>query len=191
NYVSLPGYIEILSGRPTMCTDNKCARVQVPTFLDEARAARASVAAFSAWESIANAATSNPGGFFVSAGRHDNEAIDPWPGEGQYRPDHFTADAARAYSARVRPDVFFLGLGDTDERAHHGDYPGYVDALRRADDTLGRLVELTDNTTTSVVTADHGRAVTFNHHGAMPEAARVWMVASGPRIFARGEVTSP
>ena len=42
-----------------------------------------------------------------------------------------------------------------------------------------------------VVTADHGRAVSFNNHGSMPEAARVWMVGAGPRFAARGSVASP
>jgi arylsulfatase A-like enzyme len=42
-----------------------------------------------------------------------------------------------------------------------------------------------------VVTADHGRASDFRSHGQGPEAARVWMVASGPRFTARGHVVSP
>lgn len=191
NYVSLPGYMEILGGRPARCQDNKCARVTLPSLLDEARGAGAKVAVYSSWPPIELAATAWPGGFEVSCGRHHDEAIDPWPGDGEYRPDRFTTEAAIAYYAKERPDVFFLGLGDPDEHAHRGDYAGYVGALRRADETVGRLLELVDRTTTVIVTADHGRAVTFDHHGGMAEAGRVWLVAAGPRFAARGAVTSP
>jgi hypothetical protein len=190
NYVSLPGYNEILGGRAPRCQDNKCTRTPLPSLLDEARAAGAKVAAFSSWETIALAASSAPGGFKLSCGRNHDDAIDPWPGEGDYRPDHLTIDLALAYYEKERPDVFFLGLGDTDEHAHHGNYPQYVQALRRADDVVGRLVNLIDENTTIVVTADHGRAESFNHHGGMVEAGRVWLAAAGPHFHARGEVIS-
>lgn len=191
NYVSLPGYIEILGGRPARCQDNQCSRTPLPSLLDEARAAGAKVAAFSSWERIDLAASSAPGAFELSCGRHSDESINPWPGDGDYRPDRFTSELALAYYAKERPDVFYLGLGDPDEHAHRGDYQGYVGALRRADETVGRLLELVDRKTTVIITADHGRAATFDHHGGMPEAARVWMVAAGPRFIARGAVSSP
>lgn len=197
NYVSLPGYNEILSGRPPYaCHDNDCARTIVPTILDESREAGAKVAAFASWERLELAATAKPEAFFLSCGRHGDAAIDPSPGNGDYRPDRITADAALAYYEKEQPDVFFLGLGDPDEYAHRGDYAGYVRALRHADDVVGRLVSILERTgergrrTHIVVTADHGRAKDFSHHGAMPEAARVWMVASGPRFFARGSIAS-
>jgi hypothetical protein len=39
------------------------------------------------------------------------------------------------------------------------------------------------------VTADHGRAADFREHGAAhPESARVWLVAAGSAIRARGRV---
>ncbi len=52
NYVSQPGYEEILGGRAPRCTDNKCGRTALPSLLDEARAAGAKVAAFASWERI-------------------------------------------------------------------------------------------------------------------------------------------
>jgi hypothetical protein len=196
NYVSLPGYTELLSGRASHCTDNDCARTTLPSILDESRAAGGKVAAFASWERLDLATTASPGAFRVSCGRHGDPAVDPWPGYGDYRPDRITADVALAYYQAEQPDVFFLGLGDPDELAHRGDYHGYVAALRHADDVIGRLVAILDRTdrgrsTHLIVTADHGRATDFRNHGAMPEAARVWMVASGPRFLARGTVLSP
>lgn len=197
NYVSLPGYTELLGGRPSRCTDNGCARTTLPSLLDEARAAGAKVAAFASWEKLDLATTAAPGGFVSSCGRRGDPAIDPWPGHGDYRPDRITADAALAHYELERPDVFFLGLGDPDEYAHRGDYPGYLAALRHADETVGRLLALLDRMgergrrTHVVVTADHGRSSDFANHGSMPEAARVWMAAAGPRFIARGNVASP
>lgn len=191
NYISLPGYNEILGGRPARCQENSCGRTALPSLMDEAREAGAKVAVYSSWERIDLAASVSPGAFEMSCGRHEDASIDPWPGNGDYRPDRVTSEVALAYYAKERPDVFFLGLGDTDEHAHRGDYAGYVNALRRADETVGRLLELVDRKTTVIVTADHGRADTFDHHGGMPEASRVWMVAAGPRFNARGQVMSP
>ncbi|HWZ91426.1 MAG TPA: hypothetical protein VNW92_21340, partial [Polyangiaceae bacterium] len=42
------------------------------------------------------------------------------------------------------------------------------------------------------VTADHGRADSFVNHGQpYPESARVWLVASGSALGARGFVAAP
>jgi hypothetical protein len=196
NYVSLPGYTELLGGRASRCMDNGCTRTTLPSILDEARAAGARVAAFASWEKLDLATTAMPGAFVSSCGRQGDPAIDPWPGHGDYRPDRITAEVALAHYEAEQPDVFFLGLGDPDEYAHRGDYHGYLAALRHADEIVGRLVAMLDRlgergrSTHVVVTADHGRASDFNNHGAMPEAARVWMVAAGPRFAARGKVTS-
>lgn len=197
NFVSLPGYTEILGGRQSRCTTNDCDRTLLPSILDEARAAGAKVAAYASWEKIDLAATASPGAFHSSCGRHGDPLIDPWPGHGDYRPDARTADAALEYYEAELPDVFFLGLGDPDEYAHRDDYPGYLVSLRRADEIIGRVVALLHRLgdrgekTHIVVTTDHGRAHDFKDHGGMPEAARVWMVASGPRFLARGAVSSP
>jgi hypothetical protein len=197
NYISLPGYTELLSGRPSVaCTSNECSRTTLPTVLDEARAAGAKVAAFASWDRLSLAATTSPGAFRVSCGRDGDHSIEPWPGHGDYRPDRTTADLALAYYQAEEPDVFFLGLGDPDEYAHRGDYARYVTAIQQADDVLGRLLDILDRAgergkrTHVIVTADHGRAYDFRNHGGMPEAARVWMVASGPRFFARGATRS-
>jgi hypothetical protein len=193
NYVSLPGYNEILSGRvPVDCPNNECPRAAAPTLLDEAYAAGVKVAAFGSWEKLDDAVTARPGTFPVSCGRHGDESVAPWPGQGEYRPDRKTADAALIYYANEQPDVFFLGLGDTDEYAHRGDYGAYVEALHEADAVVGRLTSIASARGADVVVAtDHGRSKDFRSHGAVPEAARTWLIAAGPSIAARGAVASP
>ena len=196
NYVSLPGYSELFSGRTAHgCGGNDCPRTTAPTLLDEARARGGQVAAFASWTRLDFALTSTPGGFRVACGPLGGSA-EGVPDLDSQRSDYETANAALAYYEAERPDVFYLGLGETDEHAHFDNYAGYLAALRHADDVLGRLRGMLDRDergrrTHVFVTADHGRARDFkNHGGDMPESARVWMVASGPRVAARGFVRS-
>lgn len=211
SFVSLPGYVEILTGHRAACADNDCPGVDRETLVDELRADGDDVAVFASWERIARAAARRNDGFALSTGRsvaHDVDpkllaegaAVGPWPGGGDFRPDRFTARAALTHLETRRPRFLFLSLGDTDEYAHHGDRDGYLNALRESDRvvgelvaTLGRMGERGQHTTV-IVTTDHGRAESFRDHGgAWPESARVWLVAAGAGIptrgFARSEET--
>lgn len=207
NYVSQPGYIEIFSERrPTECRSNRCAATTEPTLVDAiANATNGSVAVVSSWEVIAKAATASPADLVMSAGqaRGENQSqlrvneqakralemgriAAAWPGHGEYRPDRYTAEVALAYLEARRPRFLFLGLGDTDEYAHMGDYRGYLRALHAADATIGQLLETLDRMgdegrhTTVLVTTDHGRERAFMSHGGFaPESSRVWMIAGG------------
>lgn len=199
NFISLPGYTEILLGRPsTSCQRNDCERTTLPTVLDEARASGAKVAAFASWAPLDAAITAVPSAFVVSCGQDPSAGPrDPFPGEDDYRPDRVTANAALDYFERERPDVFFLGLGDPDEHAHRGDYEGYIASLAHADRVLGRLYAILDrmgergDQTHVFVTADHGREAAFRHHGGAPESARVWLAVGGPSVRTHGFVRSP
>ncbi len=199
NFVSSPGYREILTGRASdACQSNECPRIATETLLDEASAAGLRVAAFASWEKIDLAATARPGAFRVSAGRAGDPDIEPWPGTGDFRPDALTSQVALEHLVREEPDVLFLGLGEPDEYAHRGDYEGYLRSLERADAILGRLeatlARMGDRGawTHVFVTADHGRAYDFRGHGGWaPESSRVWLFAKGPRVVAHGAVKSP
>lgn len=187
NFVSLPGYTEMLTGAPATCFDNSCPQITVPTILDRAVQDGMTAAAFTSWERLYRAVSWRPGSFVVSSGR-----------DFHYRPDAETADLALAFLERYQPDILFLALGDTDEDAHKGDMKGYRDALVRDDQILARLRSTLDRmgergrATNVIVTADHGRAKDFRDHGGeWPESARVWLVATGPRVHVRGPSASP
>jgi hypothetical protein len=189
NFISLPGYNEIFSGRtPAWCADNDCLPTQQTTIVDEVRARRGQAGVFSSWAPIARAAARSPGDVVLSTGM---------PGTEEFRPDHDTAVAGLAYLVRKEPQFLFLGLGEPDEFAHQGDYRGYLGSLQRADAILADL-QLTlasmgdrGRRTSVFVTCDHGRGLDFRNHGAAwPESARVWLVAAGGSIPARGAVVS-
>ena len=218
-FLSLPGYSEIFSGRRvTGCADNACQGTATGSIADElAEAPRGwKSAVVTSWPDIARVAARSER-VSVSAGRHAGatrshferndaaraalrraEGEAPWPGNGDFRRDRFTAELSLAYLRAEQPEFLFVGLGETDEFAHQGNYAGYLGALREADQYLGLLAaELEARAgrgvrTALFVTADHGRAATFKDHGQQfPESARVWLVASGRAIGARGLVASP
>lgn len=218
NFISLPGYLEVLRGRSSVdCDSNHCPPTRDETLLDEIRdyggGARADSAAFTSWDRCAAAASGDPARTVVSAGRTHGSIDDlswvsatcqallaagraagPWPGHGDYRPDAETAKIALHYLSVVRPKMLWLGLGDTDEYAHRHDYPEYLDALRRADATIGALFDELDRmgewgrSTTVFVTTDHGRGPSWSDHGAHPSASRVFLLAAGGSVPKRGLV---
>lgn len=207
NYVSLPGYVEMFTGRMSPCQENECTLPRLDTFVDELPGKSAIV---TSWEAIGPVVRTK--GVTITAGRHyrvgkldpateqsvDEAAkLDPYPGVWDYRPDASTAEIALDVLRRREPQFLFVGLGETDEYAHRGDREGYVAALKSADAFLERLEDtLRDeglaSSTAILVTTDHGRADSFRDHGwGWPESKRVWLVAKGAGIEARGAVASP
>ncbi|MCS6900538.1 MAG: alkaline phosphatase family protein [Polyangiaceae bacterium] len=211
-FISMPGYREIFSGEPdSTCTSNTCPRIDRLTIVDRIRAASGrdeDAAVIASWDVLDRTAVFNPDSVVISTGQtlganqHRIAAASPrcaellregrragaWPGHGGYRPDRITAPLALAYLEAVRPRFLFVGLGDTDEFAHASDYRGYLDALRAADRFLGDLsatLERLDllETTSILVTTDHGRAWNFHSHGrSEPESGRVFLIGAGGAI---------
>lgn len=196
NFVSLPGYAELLSGRRvTDCHDNQCVSPGIHTIVDELGASGAprgfDVAIFSSWPEIARVATTNAFSAAVSSGRHGGstrdvflqdphdrallrraESVEPSPGNGDFRPDTLTAELAIQHFKTHHPRFMFVGLGEPDEFGHRNDYAGYLNALRQADARIGEidrelsLLSARGTRTALFVTADHGRADSFVEHGS-------------------------
>ena len=221
NYVSLPGYVEMLSGRPAACQTNECPLTEQETIADQladrSGGWAGDVAVIASWAGLAKAAARHPERIVVSAGRsrgptrhylrYDEQAAElldagarsaAYPGYGDFRPDRFTAAIALRYLKTHRPAFLFVGLGEPDAYAHRGLYGDYLRSLRQADAVIGEIDHLLGEMaakgqrTTLVVTTDHGRGRRFAGHGKVaPESARVWLVASGAGIAARGYVPAP
>jgi hypothetical protein len=214
-HISLPGYLEIFTGRKTTCMSNVCANVAVPTVLDAAAAAGISTASIGSWEMLSAAASRGRTPAFVSAGTRwpgkrplddakleqavaAGEKAKPFPApEGTYRPDRFTTSIALEYFRARKPRLFHVGLGDTDEYGHRDNHPAYDTALKESDAFIGELGRLLDSLglferTTVIVTADHGRANMFRDHGpSYPESGRSFVLAFGGRVPKRGEACIP
>ncbi len=208
NYVSLPGYTEILTGRPSACLSNECGHITTPTLVDQVASAGSEAAVISSWELIERVAAIEPRAPHVtfSVGRHGTGRTDgldeallaegksqpAWPGVDDYRPDAYTAKTALGFFDKHLPRFTFVGLGDTDEHAHHGDYARYLQSMRDADAFLTELERRVTERTVIIVTADHGRSAAFRDHGGgWHESGRVWMVARGPCLSPRGLLDLP
>jgi len=208
--VSLPGYTELLTGRPTACRDNECPRVALPTILDEVARRGGSAASIASWEALDRAASATdevvvsagstpwrgprPASPELDAALAGAQGVAPYPGVALYRPDVHTAKIALAYLFAVRPAALHVALGDTDEWGHRGDYAAYLDALRLADDFLGTMADRLEAAgdlarTTVIVTTDHGRGDGFRDHGAAhPGSERTFVLGFGGGMPARGIV---
>jgi hypothetical protein len=210
--VSLPGYLEIFTGRKTGCRDNRCARTQTRTFLDDAAdAGLLPVASIGSWDLLDRAVTRGSSPVLVAEGAQrwpgsrplvegrlealvsSGEEAEAYPGNGKYRPDDFTSAIALEYLRTSAPPVLHVGLGDADEWGHRNDYPAYLDAIGRADAFIGKVADTLDAMgevgarTTVIVTTDHGRNRDFQHHGAFSlTSARTFVIAFGPRVATRG-----
>jgi len=198
-YVSLPGYVELLTGEAGLCGSNECEPSLGATLVDEIAAHEGGdpsrVAVFASWERLARVAAVKKERAAVDAGRGVGEAEPPFPGYGAYRPDHFTARAAMDHLLQHRPRFLWVALGDTDEWAHRGDYRGYIEALRADDDFIGQIAAQLATMgeygarTALVVTADHGRGQNFHEHGA-PDSAAVWLLARASSLPQKGRVAT-
>jgi hypothetical protein len=113
------------------------------------------------------------------------------------RYDKFTFAFALRYLVRYKPRFMFIGLNDSDDTAHLGDYEGYINALRNYDHWLHLLVQTLNElgvygrNTTIIITTDHGRGEGdqwVDHGGefSMGEAKPVWLAAMGPHTLSCG-----
>jgi hypothetical protein len=192
-FVSLPGYLEIMTGAPSGCGGNDCSPDVHWTIAEEIGYRTGThgdgVAVFSSWERVARTIPGED--LLLRAGRGSRDEAPPYPGSGAYRPDHGTAALAVEHLVRHRPRFLWVALGDTDEWAHKHDYRGYVEALRFADAFVGELAAHLatmgeyGTRTTLMVTTDHGRDENFADHGGAASAG-VWLMARGGPVQKRG-----
>jgi hypothetical protein len=192
HFVSLPAYVEIMTGAVSGCVGNDCAP-EVPWTIAAESARRTpeqGAAVFSSWGTISRAVCPEDN-VFLAAGRRPDEQAPAYPGHGDYRPDSRTAALAIEHLRRHRPGLLWVALGDTDEWAHRGDYRRYIEALRFADAFVGELAAHLDEMgdygarTALLVTTDHGRDRNFTDHGG-PDSAAVWLMARGAALSPRG-----
>lgn len=157
-WFSYPGYAELLAGRPNpRVRYNAAAPNDDVTVLERMQQEGASVRVFAEWDVMRA---------ILNVRRSGIPVFTP--------PDHDTAHdpqviaAARAALADP-PDVLYVALGDTDNRAHEGDYEAYLAAASAADAFLREIWEAyqanprTAGRTTMIVTSDHGRGASENN----------------------------
>ena len=196
-WFSYPGYAEMLSGRPNprVKANAKIINddVTVLEWLNTQPGFANSVRVSAEWDVVP---------FILNAPRsHLPIAVAPQATKDRDRP---TIAAAIDMLAQA-PRVAWVDLGDTDSRAHEGDYSAYLAAAARADaflaDAWAKLQAdpRTAGQTTLIVTADHGRGGSaggqWHGHGSgyyrgvwvpgvrKPGSDAVFMGARGPDVM--------
>jgi hypothetical protein len=168
------------------------------------------VAAFGAWKVFEGIFNAKRCGFVVNAGYEPLNDIDPTPElkllntlksmsprvweDESFDPLPFYTSVE--YLKAKKPRVLFIGLGETDDWAHMGAYPEYLNAAHRDDEYLRQLWDLLQSMpeyrdqTTLVVLPDHGRGsgpLWKLHAWPVPGSGQTWMAFLGPDTPALGE----
>jgi hypothetical protein len=200
-WVSYPGYAEMLAGRvnPRINSNEATPNDQV-SFLEWAAKQpgyRNGVMAFHEWHKMAA---------ILNTKRSGLPLMHPAPKD-TVRDPKVIAAARKAYDAEP-PRILYVGLGDTDNSAHKGDYLGYLAAATQADAFIAELwtkAEADPRTagkTTLLVTTDHGRGTSVGGRWKMHSSGwyrgvwipglrrdgsdAVWMAAIGPDVDPNG-----
>lgn len=160
-WFSYPGYAEFLAGRPNPAVKTNEARPNAEVtsleWLNADARLKGSVAVVSAWDVVPMIVNAPRSGIAVEvvAGPHTAR-------------DQAAATAALNRLSPEPPRVLYVALGDTDTRAHAGQYEAYLSALAHADAFLATLWTRlqadprTAGATTLIVTTDHGRGAGEN-----------------------------
>lgn len=197
-WFSYPGYTEMLAGR----VNRRIRRngeiwnddVTVLEWLNGRDDFRGRVRVFAEWDKVPYIVNTQRSGLPVVVAQQDLERRDP--------PTMTAADAIFTEPTRVA----WIDLGDTDTRAHAGDYPGVLDAAATADAFLEDLWARIEahpefaGQTTLIVTVDHGRGASadgkWKGHGSgryrrvrvpgvgWPGSDATWIAVRGPDVAA-------
>jgi len=200
-YFSYPGYNELLSGHPDDRIDSNARKVNpnltVLEWLASQPGFRGRVGASTSWDVFPWILAAGRAGYPVSTGPAPGETgrlqdLLPalWPAT---RLDAITHLEALRLIDSMRPRVFYVAYGETDEWAHAGEYARYLDAAHRSDAMVRELWEALaaryPGRLTLVVAADHGRGGVegWSDHGRdVPGAEWDWIMVMGPDIPAGG-----
>ena len=155
-WFSYPGYNEILTGRPdNRITSNDKIYNPTVTFLEwlnRQPGFEGQVTAFGTWDVFPYIINDKRSGVPVNAGLGN-----------RFPTDTLTARLALQTLRKSKPRVLYIGMGDTDELAHAGNYEQYLAAANRTDDFIRTIWETIEadpvmrGKTTLIVTTDHGR----------------------------------
>jgi hypothetical protein len=211
---SYPGYNEMLTGTADPDIDRNDYGPNPNTTVFEWLAGQpgfqGKVAAFGTWDAFAPIFNQDRAPMWVRAGWDL-----PYPGDTASRRvlldslyatttrvwsempyDGFMQAVVMEYVETERPEVLYIGYGETDEWAHEGRYDQYLASAHRVDGFIRDLWNAMQampeyaGSTTFIITTDHGRGSglkAWRNHGAKVDGAEyIWMAVMGPDIPALG-----
>ena len=210
--ISYPGYSEIFTGYadklfiPNLDVNNP--RSNILQWLSKQPEYEGKVAAFCSWRVFPFIFDEKNGKFPVNAGYEAlgeedstskllNVVQQSVYNQNNTRHDLLTFECAKNYIQQHHPKVMYMGLGETDEFAHHGEYDTYLQKMHQADAMIAELwyYVQTDpfykNNTSFIITTDHGRGRktgNWNSHGFwIKGSGETWLAMLGAGIEGTGE----
>jgi hypothetical protein len=212
--ISYPGYNELFTGSadrtliPNLAVRNN--NINLLEWLNAKEEYKGKVVAYSSWNIMPYILAESENGLAVNSGyemlNDSEDSINTIINQVQEnvahktncRYDMLTYGAAKRYLEEKHPKVLFLGLGETDEFAHKGEYDHYLQKAHQFDEMVAELWYFvqTDpfykNNTTFIITTDHGRgkkAGNWNAHGFwVGGSGQTWLATIGQGIAPLGEL---
>ncbi|MEI6088614.1 MAG: phosphoglyceromutase, partial [Bacteroidota bacterium] len=212
--ISYPGYNEIFTGSPDRTLIPNLAirnsNINILEWLNGQTEFKGKVVAYSSWNIMPFILAEKENGLPVNSGyemlNESEDSVNAIINEAQAnvvnkthcRFDMLTYGAAKRYIEEKHPKVLFLGLGETDEFAHKGEYDHYLQKAHQFDEMVAELwyYVQTDpfykDNTTFIITTDHGRgkkSSTWNAHGFwVGGSGQTWLATIGAGIAPLGEI---
>jgi len=213
--LSYPGYNEMLTGNIDITVfsndKKKNNNVTVLEYLNRKKELNGKVVAFTSWDVFPYILNNERNDMLINSGYKTLKDIssakqaminqvqtDAVYDKGQTRYDQLTFLTAKEYINLHKPRVVFLGLGETDEFAHHGRYDLYLEQANKTDKMIAELwhwVQTTPgykNNTTFLITTDHGRGSNKNkwtsHNAWIKGSSQTWLALLGTAVKPLGEI---
>ena len=209
--ISYPGYNELLTGypdwKPMLDFPIQNRNTNVLEYLNNQPGYKGKTAAFTSWNVMQYIFNEKRSGFFVNSGYEmlngDDETdkmidtVQQNARKRNTRNDQLTYLSAQQYITRNHPKVLFLGLGETDDYGHHGQYDMYLQKAMEIDRIIASIWYYiqTDpfyrNNTSLLITTDHGRGkgTQWVTHGFWAKGSgETWLALLGPDISSEGEI---
>ncbi len=210
--ISYPGYNELLTGYadplPILNKPQYNRNHSILEALHDLPAYHNKVAAFTSWEVFPFILNNRRNTMLHNSGyaalndsaegiRVVGEVQERLETKYKTRYDALTFFTAKEYIRQHHPRVVFLGLGETDEFAHKGQYDMYLQQISQVDRMIAELwyYVQTDpfyrNTTTFLISTDHGRGrqeAWVRHHTLVRGSGEIWLALLGQGIAPAGEM---
>jgi Type I phosphodiesterase / nucleotide pyrophosphatase len=213
--LSYSGYSEMFTGNVdlSITTNNKNinANKNIFEYLNSKEAYKGSIALFTSWDVFPFILNEKRSGIEINSGYENIQEENSYvqrnlniiqtniiENKEHTRQDMLTFIAAKEYLQQYKPKIFYLGLGETDEYAHQGNYDMYLQKANETDRIISELwhwaqtTEGYKNNTTFIITTDHGRGKSpsnWTSHGMFTRgSSQTWLALLGKNITALGEV---
>ncbi len=219
---SYPGYNEMFTGFPHDTT-GKANSVDYPNkntsvleFINQLPAYKGKVAVFTSWNAFHAIYAEKRSKIFVNAGYDSIKFKTPvfellnemqWRVHDEGMPsnersDQFAYYMAKEYIREFKPKVLHIGLVETDNFGHEGNYANTLNSANIADAWIADLWNMLQSMpgykgrTTLLLLTDHGRgdkikAQWKDHDATIEGADEIWFAAIGPGIRPLGEIRQP